>query len=73
MPQADAVYLSLGKKEEKTKNKVMAAVGDCIRSQHDILDGQGIPNTLEWNEGNHFVHPEERTAKGFAWCMQQHL
>ena len=71
VPQADAVYLSLGKKEEKTKNKVMAAVGDCIRSQHDILDGQGIPNTLEWNEGNHFVHPEERTAKGFAWCMQQ--
>ena len=30
--QSRAVYLSLGDKEEKTKNPVMATVGDCIRA-----------------------------------------
>ncbi|MBR1597813.1 MAG: esterase [Lachnospiraceae bacterium] len=35
--KAGAVYLSLGDKEEKTKNKVMARVGDCIREQYDIM------------------------------------
>ena len=27
--------------------------------------------TLEWNEGSHFKEPDIRTAKAFAWCMDQ--
>ena len=34
---ADVIYLSLGKKEEKTRNPVMARVGDCIVKQHELL------------------------------------
>lgn len=30
--QSSCVYLSLGDREERTKNSVMAAVGDCIRA-----------------------------------------
>ena len=66
-----AVYLSLGDKEAKARNPVMARVGECIRKQHELLVTQGIEAILEWNKGNHFQHTDERTAKGFAWLMSQ--
>ena len=68
-PLAKAVYLSLGDKEEKTKNPVMAQVGNTIRKQHELLTSQTDKTTLEWNPGNHFVDSEKRTARGFAWVM----
>ncbi|MBR3401694.1 MAG: esterase [Parasporobacterium sp.] len=68
-PMAECIYLSLGKKEEKTKNKVMASVGNCIRTQQAVLEEQNKEHVLEWNEGNHFTEPDIRCAKGFAWCM----
>ena len=70
--QAKKVYLSLGDKEEKTKNPVMATVGDSIRGLHQIYEETvGIETVLEWNEGNHFREPELRMAKGFAWVMSR--
>ena len=69
-PRAGSVYLSLGNKEPKTKNRVMSAVGDCIRRQQELLSETGIPNVLEWNEGNHFKDPDLRCARGFAWCIR---
>ena len=66
------VYLSLGDKEEKAKNPVMATVGDSIRRLHQIYEeSNGIETALEWNEGNHFREPELRMAKGFAWAMKE--
>jgi predicted alpha/beta superfamily hydrolase len=70
-PRTDCVYLSLGDREEKTRNKTMARVGECIRQQHALLKEQNIPCTLEWNQGNHFVEADLRTARGFAWCLEQ--
>ena len=71
-PKCGCIYLSLGKKEEKARNPVMATVGDCIREQHEILNQSGVDCTLEWNDGNHFREPDVRTAKGFIWCMKRH-
>ncbi len=68
-PLAHSVYLSLGDKEEKTKNPVMAQVGNAIRQQEKMLREQGQDTILEWNAGNHFVDSEKRMAKGFAWLM----
>ena len=68
---AKAVYLSLGDKEEKAKNKVLATVGDCIRKEQELLDKQGVPNTLEWNFGNHFQDSALRIAKGIAWQLKR--
>ena len=66
------VYLSLGKKEEKAKNKIMATVGDNIREYYDMLSEDNTNKViLEWNDGNHFVDSDLRTAKGFAWIMSQ--
>ena len=70
--RTDAVYLSLGDREEKTKNPVMAQVGNAIRTLHENLETQNsIKTTLEWNPGNHFKDPDIRTAKAFAWLMNK--
>ena len=69
--KSGAVYLSLGDREERTKNPMMATVGDCIREGHDILKAQNIKCTLEWNSGNHFRDADLRTAKAFAWLMNE--
>ena len=64
-----SVYLSLGDREEKTRNPVMAAVGERIREAYTLLKDRGISTTLEWNQGNHFRDADIRTAKAFAWVM----
>ena len=62
-PQCGAVYLSLGDREERTRNPIMAAVGDRIRAAH----------ALEWNRGNHFQNNDIRTAKAFAWQLRRRI
>ena len=69
--KADAVYLSLGDREERTKNPVMSQVGNAIREISSILTEQGKDCVLEWNKGNHFKNPDLRTAKAFAWLMMR--
>ena len=69
--QAEAVYLSLGDKEEKTRNPVMRTVGDCVRAAYAYLSENGMRTVLEWNPGNHFKEPDLRMAKGFAWLIKQ--
>ena len=65
----DSVYLSLGDREEKTRNPVMSQVGTAIRTVYTILRDAGKNCILEWNSGNHFKEPDLRTAKAFAWLM----
>ncbi|MBQ6381589.1 MAG: esterase [Clostridia bacterium] len=69
--QANTVYLSLGNKEEKTRNQVMATVGEKIREAYALLKEQGVNCVLEWNEGNHFKDADIRTAKAFTWILTQ--
>ena len=62
--RANKVYLSLGDREDRVKNPVMATVGACIRELNALL----LPDhyvTLEWNPGNHFQDTERRIAKAF--------
>ena len=69
--RSDAVYLSLGDREERTRNPVMATVGDNIREACRLLRSRNVSCTLEWNEGNHFRDADLRTAKAFAWILKQ--
>ena len=70
--QAQRIYLSLGDKEERTKNAVMAVVGDNIRALHSRLAERSTDCTLEWNSGGHFKDADLRTAKAFQWVMEEH-
>ena len=70
--QAQRVYLSLGDREERTRNAVMAVVGDNICTLHSQLTECSIDCTLEWNSGGHFKDADMRTAKAFRWMMEEH-
>ena len=69
-PLSNTIYLSLGDTEEKTKNKVMSAVGDNIRKQEELLKNDNINTILEWNKGGHFSDSDLRVAKAFTWCIE---
>lgn len=70
---ADAVYLSLGDKEERVRNVRMAAVGDCVRRQASRLTRQFAEGktVFEWNRGGHFDDEPGRMAKGLAWTAER--
>ena len=70
---AEAVYLSLGDREEHVRNQAIARVGDGIRAQHELLQRQLGPErcTLVWEPGNHFTDNEGRLARAFAWCIER--
>lgn len=69
--RTDCIYLSLGDKEERTKNRLMSTVGDNTRKIYEMLRGQpsGAKTILEWNEGGHFSEPDIRVAKGIYWIL----
>ena len=69
-PLSNTIYLSLGDTEEKTKNKVMSAVGDNIRKQEELLKNDNMNTILEWNKGGHFSNSDIRVAKAFTWCIE---
>ncbi|MBO4524538.1 MAG: hypothetical protein J5723_07660 [Ruminococcus sp.] len=71
-PQNSSVYLSLGDREEKARDRIMATVGDCTRRQYELVckDENVSRHILEWNEGGHFNEPEMRIAKGIRWCVK---
>ena len=68
-PFSKVIYLSLGDKEEKTKNQTMARVGKTIQKQEEVLNNRGIKTILEWNNGGHFQDSDIRLSKGFVWCI----
>ena len=71
--KTEIVYLSLGDKEEKTRNQQMATVGTKIRTLYETYRADNINCVLEWNNGGHFSEPDLRTAKAFAWALNQTL
>jgi len=73
MPLADAVYLSLGEREEHVRNQAIARVGDCLRAQYALLQERLGPGrcTLAREPGNHFTDNEGRLARAFVWCLER--
>ncbi len=71
--QARHVYLSLGDREERSRNKTMARVGDRIREEYSRLQRQLGPGsaTLRWEQGGHFADPAARMARAFVWCLER--
>ena len=67
------VYLSLGNREEITKNKAIAQVGTNVRWEYDHLQRTiGSDHcTLVWEKGGHFVTPHLHLARAFAWCINK--
>ncbi|MDE7199499.1 MAG: alpha/beta hydrolase [Lachnospiraceae bacterium] len=78
------VYLSLGKKESRSKNPRMGMVAACTERASEILHRQleaadahaeGMDERtgevyFEWNEGGHFHDIEGRFVKAIIWWTQ---
>ena len=58
------LYLSLGDKENRSKNRVLQTVLDQSRALAEHYKESDIDTVWELNEGNHFCQPPLRTAKG---------
>lgn len=65
------VYLSLGRREEKTRNLRMASVGENTRMTLRLLQEDTFIEkaVLEWNPGGHFTEPERRMARALTWLL----
>lgn len=63
------IYLSLGKKESRSKNPRMGRVAECTEKAIVILRGQSSKVFFEWNEGGHFHDIEARFVKAIVWWI----
>ena len=70
-PREDGVtYLSLGTKEPRVKNPIVATVGEATEATAQLLaQASAGAHTMVWNPGGHFNQPQERMAAGFAWTL----
>ena len=59
----DKIYLSLGNKEKKSKNEILASVEEKTKKIYEYLK-QDVTIVYEENDGNHFLDSEKRIAKG---------
>ncbi len=64
------IYLSLGKKEEMTRNQLMREVGNITRWYYERLKDQNADCILKWNEGGHFYQPDKRMIQGLRWLLE---
>ena len=71
-PKGSCVYLSLGRKEEKTRNRKMAVVGEMTRWQYEQVrqDSNVHASELIWHNGGHFTDVDQRIAQGFSWLIE---
>ncbi len=67
----DVAYLSLGKKEHKTPNRMMREVLADTKRCEQILQDRGAKTLFEHNPGNHFSEPALRSARGIAWMLEE--
>lgn len=65
------LYLSLGKKEPKSRNPRMGTVGECTeRIKRLFEDKIGAERVcMEWNSGGHFDEAAKRLAKAVRWLL----
>ena len=64
------IYFSLGNKESKARNQVLATVEINTIELEKIYNNKGIETIYEVNEGNHFKDATLRMAKGIKWILE---
>ena len=61
------LYFSLGDREARTRNQIMAKVEHNTGDLHEYYQSLGIDTIFELNEGNHFKDAGLRIAKAITW------
>ncbi|MDO4536839.1 MAG: alpha/beta hydrolase-fold protein [Coriobacteriales bacterium] len=60
------VYASLGTKESRVRNPMVAQVGSATAQTLELLEGRGVSCTFESNPGGHFTDIAGRLAKALV-------
>ncbi len=66
-----AVYFSLGEKEAKTRNPILAAVREKTERARELVAAGGADTAFVLQPGGHFAHGEARLAEGICWCLRR--
>ncbi|MCR5068045.1 MAG: hypothetical protein K6A14_08305 [Erysipelotrichaceae bacterium] len=68
--RAKRFYLSLGEREEQSRNQLLASVGERTRELYAKLRENGNNCVLVMNPGGHFDQPDERLLMGIKWILE---
>lgn len=68
-PRLKRVYLSLGNKEKRTRNRRLASVEACTEKAAELLRSRNIETVFQKNRGNHFDFPEERLEEAVRYLL----
>lgn len=68
-PRVQRVYISLGRKEKRTRNRRMRQVQKESEKAASILSSQGMETLLELLPGDHFQNYEERMERMVSWLL----
>ena len=63
------IYLSLGKKEKKTRNVLMSTIEEKYNEVYSILLEKGIETTFVLENGNHFYEVYPRLVRSMKWLI----
>ena len=66
----DRLYLSVGDREARSRNRMLQSVQDNTEFLADFYRKQGIETEYELNPGNHYQDAALRCAKGIAWILK---
>lgn len=66
----EKIYLSLGDREELTKNPRLRPVGEATRAANAHFASLGIETCLKMNPGNHFADPVPRLIRALDWLYR---
>lgn len=70
LKKPDAIYLSLGDQESRTRNPFLRQTENCTKELLSIYQSKGIDSVFELNPGNHYKHAAYRLAKGITWILK---
>ncbi|MCM1182118.1 MAG: alpha/beta hydrolase-fold protein [Roseburia sp.] len=70
LKKPEAVYLSLGDLESRTKNPFLSQTEHCMKELCSFYQSQAISTVFELNPGNHYKDAAYRMAKGITWILK---
>lgn len=63
------IYISLGKKEIKSRSPLLSKNGEYCEEAVNLLGNHANRTTFVWNNGNHFYEVPQRVARAILWML----
>ena len=65
----EKVYLSLGRKEKESRNKVLKTVEEKTKAIYETIEKEGIECSFSLQEGGHFQDEEKRIREAISYLL----